>query len=75
MTIDEAALTDELRAELDSKGASLQEAPIEQLDLPEAEARIIIQRMDEAENGKRFKSINQVQEEAKAYLAKQRKDG
>ena len=73
LTIEETELTDELRALLERKGAYLQEEPIEELHLPEQEAQAIARRMDEAENGRSFKSWKQVREEVRAYRASQRK--
>ena len=73
LTIDEAALTDELRQLLESKGASLHEEPIQQLDLPKEEAEEIIRILDEIDNGKRYKTWAQVKAEAKAYRAQRRK--
>ena len=74
LTIDDTALTDELRQLLSSKGAELHEAPIEELDIPEAEARKIALVMDEAAKGKRYKSWQQVKAESRAYRAQRRKD-
>ena len=75
LTIDEDDLTEDLRTLLESKGATLHEQPIEQLELPEAEARVILDRMKEAENGKRFKPIDKVEAQALVYLKKKRADG
>ena len=72
LTIDESAMTDELRHLLESKGAEVHEEPIEELDLPEEEAQQILKRIEEFEQGHDFKTWQQVEEEVQAYRTKRK---
>ncbi len=80
LTIDEQELTDEVRAWLEARGATLKEQPEasqhpELLDFSEEEARVIHQRIEEARNGQRFKSWEEVKREAERLLSEKRQNG
>ena len=72
LTIDDTALTDELRKLLSSKGAELHEAPIEELD-PET-AKAIDTGLAAIARGERGKPWQQVKAESRAYRDQRIKD-
>ena len=70
LTIEESALSGELRTLLEDKGACLHEAPANALHLPPDAEKALIENIDAAERGEQFKSWSEVREQGKAYLAK-----
>ena len=75
ITLEEGEMTPELRALLESKGATIREAPLETFDLPpEVEARMLAD-LKAADEGKQFKSWQQVREELAAHRKRRRENG
>ena len=77
ITLEESEMTAELRALLESKGATVREAPIEKLHLPpDVEAQILAD-LEAADRGdfSSFKPWEQVREELHAYLKEKRENG
>ena len=77
LTIEESALTGELRTLLEDKGACLHEAPANELHLPPDVEKQVLADLDAFERGDTdsFKSVNTLREELKAYHAKRNANG
>ena len=66
ITIDESAMTDALRAQLEALGAEVQEVPIEELDLPEDKALEMINTSTSSSRGETSKA-GSLKQEVRAY--------
>ncbi len=77
ITLKAEALTAELRKLLESKGAEIQQSPLEEVHLPPEEEKALIADLEAIERGdySSFKSIDDVEAELKVILKKGSGDG
>ncbi|MFW5659261.1 MAG: hypothetical protein ACOCZ8_04705, partial [Bacteroidota bacterium] len=64
-----------LRTLLESKGASVREAPIPELHLPPEVEAEILRDLEDAAAGKRFKTWDQLSKELDAFIEERYSDG
>ena len=77
ITLEEGEMTPELRALLESKGATIREAPLETIHLPPEEEKAFLSDLEAFRKGdlSTFTPWEDLREELEARRAKRREDG